>query len=67
MDRYLAEARVVLARYQYQTIHSRPALWFLERLLRWAGRGGQRFGSRQAYVQYAEERGQWIYHYRYCI
>ena len=66
-NEYQAQARAVLARYQHRTVHNPALLWLLRLLLRYTGRGGQRFGSRQAWVEGAIEREHWSYHYQYCI
>ena len=67
MDRYYAEAEKVLAPYRRRTLHNPLVIWLLEQLLRWTGRGGQRFGSRLSQVKYAKRPGEWAYSYRHCI
>jgi glycosyltransferase involved in cell wall biosynthesis len=64
---YLAVARTVLARYRNRTIHNRVALWALRQLLKRTGRGGGRFGSRQAWVHCPMRSEKWEYYARFCI
>ena len=64
---YHAEAMSILARYRQRTVHNPALQWLLRQLLRYTGRGGQRFGSRQAWVECAVDREKWSYHHEYCI
>jgi hypothetical protein len=64
---YHAEAMAILARYRHRTVHNPALQWLLRQLLRYTGRGGQRFGSRQAWVECEIEREDWSYHYKHCI
>jgi glycosyltransferase involved in cell wall biosynthesis len=64
---YHAEAMAVLARYRHRTVQHPALQWLLRQMLRLTGRGGRRFGSRQAWVECAIEREEWSYHYQDCI
>ena len=64
---YHAEAEAILAGYRHRTVHNPLQQWLLRQLLHYARRGGQRFGSRQAWVECAVDRDEWSYHYQYCI
>jgi hypothetical protein len=64
---YHAEAMAVLAHYRKRTVHNPALQWLLRQILRYAGRAGERFGSRQAWVECAVERDEWTYHSEYCI
>jgi hypothetical protein len=67
IEHYLADSRQVLAKYRQQTLHNRAVVGLLAQLLRLTGRGGQRFGSRIAWVDYDRLTERWYYRYRYCI
>jgi Glycosyl transferase family 2 len=67
LDNYYAEAEQVLARYKNQAIQQPWAVSALEQLLRLTGRGGYRFGSRRAQVDYDEKTISWYVHDDYCI
>jgi Glycosyl transferase family 2 len=64
---YYAEADRVLSRYRKQTIHQPVAVWLLQQLLRRTGRGGERFGSRLAEVDYDLAGDTWYYLHTHTI
>jgi len=67
LDKYYAEAEKVLAQYQKQTIQHPWVVSALEQLLKLTGRGGHRFGSRRAQLDYDEATISWYVHDDYCI
>jgi glycosyltransferase involved in cell wall biosynthesis len=67
MGRYYQESDAVLARYRKATFQNARVIRLLERLYKWTGRGGRRFGSRLVTVVYSSERDVWTSHFRYYI
>ena len=67
MPRYLADAERVLRPYRSKTIQPPGLVAALEWLYRLTGRGGRRFGSRQAWVEYDLRQDAWLYYERYAI
>jgi glycosyltransferase involved in cell wall biosynthesis len=66
-DEYRTEAAAILARYRRSTIHSPAYLWLAQQIFKFTRRGGQRFGSRQAWVDCPIDREKWSYHFKYSI
>jgi len=67
MTAYHAAAEAVLARYRGRTVHNPALVALLHGLLRLTGRGGQRFGSRLARVEYDPLANRWRHVYAYAI
>jgi glycosyltransferase involved in cell wall biosynthesis len=67
IEKYLNEAQSVLRLYQGETCHNRLFIWLLELLHKATGRGGRRFGSRMARVDYDILAGRWVYGYTYRV
>jgi glycosyltransferase involved in cell wall biosynthesis len=67
LDRYYAEADMVLPRYRSLALQNPALVWLFSRLLHHTGRGGRRFGSRRARVDYDAAVWRWVYAYDYCI
>jgi glycosyltransferase involved in cell wall biosynthesis len=67
LNSYYAAAEAVLSRFRGQAVQHPWLVWLLQRLLKLTGRGGRRFGSRLARVDYNGHTDSWIYRNEYCI
>jgi hypothetical protein len=67
IESYYADAERVLARYRARSIQNPVLVRMLQLLYKLTGRGGQRFGSRLAEVDYDSARDTWRYTSLYCI
>jgi glycosyltransferase involved in cell wall biosynthesis len=67
MGRYYQESDAMLARYRKATFQNPGVIRLLERLYKWTGRGGLRFGSPLVTVLYSSERHTWTRHIKYYI
>jgi glycosyltransferase involved in cell wall biosynthesis len=67
MERYYAEARQVLGRHRGRYARSPLVRALLALGHRLTGRGGQRFGSRLAWVEFDLPNDRWQYQHRYCF
>lgn len=67
IENYYVEAEQILAKYRRKTLHNPMLLWLLHQILKYTRRGGQRFGSRLARVDYDALKNSWRYSYNYCI
>lgn len=67
LEKYYAEAEAVLRGYRRETIQNPVLIWWIQLLLAWTGRGGQRYGSRLSWVNRDYQSDQWLFRYRHCI
>ena len=66
-EEYLQVCRQVLRQYPNSSVHNLYKRWLLQLLLRFAKRGGKRWGSRVNFVRYNQFTQKWTYHSHYVI
>jgi cellulose synthase/poly-beta-1,6-N-acetylglucosamine synthase-like glycosyltransferase len=67
IEGYYATAERVLAPYRARAIQHPALVWALQKLQKLTGRGGRRFGSRLAQVEYDSTTNSWQHTAQYCI
>lgn len=66
-NEYLEVCNQILSKYPGNTLDDPRKIWAAQKILKWLGRGGKRWGSTINWIRYNQFKQEWTYHSRYVI